>query len=94
RCGIAGPILHQQFVKALEARRRQQGQSSSADNGGNNDDSIGVFMVSHTGGHKFAGNVLVYPAGIWYGRVNACHVDAILDRTVFDNQVIRELYRG
>ncbi|KAI8058045.1 Sucrase/ferredoxin-like-domain-containing protein [Syncephalis plumigaleata] len=108
RCGIAGPILHQQFLKALETRRQQKQTSMTSDEAAAaatttttadasstlTSDDIGVFMVSHTGGHKFAGNVLIYPAGIWYGRVTACHVDAILDHTVLNDQVIRELYRG
>lgn len=109
RCGIAGPILYQQFLKALETRRQQAQATITTNTISTSDelaptetspspaltnDDIGVFMVSHIGGHKFAGNVLIYPSGIWYGRVTACHVDAILDYTVLNNQVIRELYRG
>ncbi|KAI9593957.1 Sucrase/ferredoxin-like-domain-containing protein [Syncephalis fuscata] len=102
RCGVAGPILHRRFIEALEERQKKQAQIANAadestvatDESQTEEGDIGVFMVSHTGGHKFAGNVLVYPSGIWYGRVTACHVDAILEHTVFNNQVIRELYRG
>ncbi|RKP09195.1 Sucrase/ferredoxin-like-domain-containing protein [Thamnocephalis sphaerospora] len=97
RCGIAGPILHRRFLEALEQRRQRDaataGDATDATTATACDD-VGVFMVSHTGGHKFAGNVLIYPAGVWYGRVTACHVDAILERTVFGQEIIRELYRG
>ena len=31
------------------------------------------------GGHKFAGNVIVYPSGTWYGRVLTCHVPLLID---------------
>jgi (2Fe-2S) ferredoxin len=82
RCGYAGPILYHHFIQALKAR----GPSAQA--------SVRVLMTSHVGGHKFAGNVIIYPAGIWYGRVTPCHVDAVLEHTVFGNTVLRELYRG
>ncbi|KAL1919755.1 uncharacterized protein VTP21DRAFT_1686 [Calcarisporiella thermophila] len=57
-----------------------------------------VYMVSHIGGHKFAGNVIVYTQGgkrgIWYGRVTPCHVESIVEQTILHGKVIRELYRG
>ena len=37
------------------------------------------FVFSYRGGHKFAGNVIVYPSGTWYGRVLTCHVPLIVD---------------
>lgn len=31
------------------------------------------------GGHKFAGNVIIYPSGAWYGRVLTCHIPLLID---------------
>jgi len=31
---------------------------------------------------------------VWYGRVEPCHCQAIVDATIERGEVIRELYRG
>jgi len=69
-----------------------------------------VGLISHIGGHKFAGNVIVYlpPGmkgedggahplaghGIWYGRVEPRHVQGLVRETVLRGNVIAELFRG
>lgn len=64
-----------------------------------------VGLISHIGGHKFAGNVIVYipPSftanplrgkGIWYGRVEPANVEGIVQKTVVEGKVIKELFRG
>jgi len=64
-----------------------------------------VGLISHIGGHKWAGNVIVYipPSfssnplagkGIWYGRVGPEHVEGIVGKTILDGKVIKELFRG
>ncbi|KAI9228262.1 MAG: Sucrase/ferredoxin-like-domain-containing protein [Piptocephalis tieghemiana] len=79
RCGVAGPLIAQAFVEELKRRGLEE--------------KVEVRLVSHTGGHKVAGNVLVYPAGVWYGRVVPGHVPAILNAMV-ERRVIEDLYRG
>ncbi|KAJ3035272.1 hypothetical protein HK097_004247, partial [Rhizophlyctis rosea] len=85
RCGVAGPILVSEFRKAAIEL--------------NMADQIVVMGVSHFGGHKFAGNVIVYHRnpkinGNWYGRVSACHVRPILISTVREGKVFKRLWRG
>jgi (2Fe-2S) ferredoxin len=69
-----------------------------------------VGLISHVGGHKFAGNTILYfppgmkgrdekghglaGCGIWYGRVEPKHVEGILRETVGEGKVIEELFRG
>jgi len=69
-----------------------------------------VGLISHIGGHKFAGNVILYvPAsfeipgkgisplagyGIWYGRVEPKHVEGIVQATLLEGKIIEELFRG
>ncbi|KAF2427145.1 hypothetical protein EJ08DRAFT_593428 [Tothia fuscella] len=66
-----------------------------------------VGQISHIGGHKFAGNIIVYiphtevwknhplaGKGIWYGRVEPWHVEGIIEETIKKGNVIKELYRG
>ncbi|EXJ91548.1 hypothetical protein A1O3_00096 [Capronia epimyces CBS 606.96] len=92
--------------------------------------NVNVGMLSHVGGHKWAGNVILYipptfashrPSsassssssrarsslsnlyprphplagmGIWYGRVEPRHVEGIVEQTLMQGKVIRELFRG
>ena len=71
---------------------------------------VRVGIISHIGGHKFAGNVIIYlppgmktsdgssnklaGCGIWYGRVEPRHVEGIVKETVGSGRVIEELFRG
>ena len=122
RCGILGPLLHAEFCsyvkdnsyfpqgtqpppdaeRSVDAKRRGQytGQISCSR----------VTLISHIGGHAFAGNVVIYlpktfkmpngelsplaGMGIWYGRVEPRHVWGIMEETVQRGSVIQELLRG
>lgn len=67
-----------------------------------------VALISHIGGHKFAGNVVIYfpkdwrgrgesglaGKGVWYGRVEPRHVWGIVEETVKGRRVVEELCRG
>ena len=89
RCGILGPILQTLFRKELER------QGIEAD----------VAQISHIGGHKYAGNVIIYlppsmkdnalkGSGIWYGRVGPEQVEGVVKETVEKGRVVGELLRG
>ena len=56
RCGDLGEPLYQALVK--EARWRKIGGAMS-----DGEDGVRVARVSHVGGHKYAGNALVYKEG-------------------------------
>lgn len=83
RCGKIAPILVEQFNKTLKERRLD----------------VDVGIVSHIGGHAYAGNVIYFPLdktkkSIWYGRVFPEKVAGIIDETVIGGKIIKELYRG
>ena len=84
RCGLVGPLLVNEF--------KQQLASTDLD--------VQVHGISHVGGHKFAGNVLIYLPGengytaTWYGRVTHCIVADIVNQTLINGRVISELLRG
>lgn len=87
RCGVTAPILRKEFLRILRSK----------DLYGDGDGDVEIWMVSHIGGHKFAGNVIVHRSegqAVWYGRVEPCHSQAIVEATVERGEVIRELYRG
>ncbi|KAF7184507.1 hypothetical protein CNMCM7691_005575 [Aspergillus felis] len=66
RCGVMAPVLEKEFSRVLRARG-----FSSAGADGNPTDSpehAHVGLISHVGGHKYAGNVIVYiPPGMKAG---------------------------
>lgn len=67
-------------------------------------------LISHIGGHKFAGNVIIYippgikgadgekhalaGKGIWYGRVMPENVEGIVKETVVGGRVVADIFRG
>ena len=52
-----------------------------------------VWQCSHLGGHRFAGNVLCFPHGIYYGRVTPEKASAILEANQ-QGQIYLENFRG
>ncbi|KAL2855509.1 Sucrase/ferredoxin-like-domain-containing protein [Aspergillus pseudoustus] len=71
RCGVMAPVLEDQFRKVLESK----GISTSVDASDSNIDSpdrAHIGLISHIGGHKYAGNVIVYiPKGMKYGKLSS-----------------------
>lgn len=89
RCGILGPLLQSAFGREFQRRGL--------------DAEVG--LISHIGGHKYAGNVIAYVppsmkgnelggAGVWYGRVGPEHVEGLVEETFVRGRVITELLRG
>lgn len=89
RCGILGPILQSRFREAFASR--------------NIDADVG--LISHIGGHKYAGNVIIYlppgmegnawaGSGIWYGRIGPDNVDGLVESTIVEGKIVFDLLRG
>ncbi|KAK4050373.1 hypothetical protein OIV83_003442 [Microbotryomycetes sp. JL201] len=58
---------------------------------------VGLFHISHIGGHRYAGNVIIYlpnGASVWYGRVTPKDVGPIVEATILKGKIIPELLRG
>lgn len=82
RCGVVGPLLVEEFQNAIQQKGKEM------------EEQVRVLGVSHFGGHKFAGNVIIYPQGVWYGRVTPCHVEPILIKHILQGKIIKKLWRG
>lgn len=93
RCGEIGPRLRDVFLRHF------------ADKGLNG--ASEVHLCSHVGGHKYAGNVILYKvepseegeskatvSGRWFGRVQECHVPTLIDRFLLEDKIVTELHRG
>ncbi|KAF2097430.1 hypothetical protein NA57DRAFT_66979 [Rhizodiscina lignyota] len=108
RCGTMGPLFRSEFEEKLTMQGFEvlQGAVGSLGFGGASEKPTArVGLISHIGGHKFAGNVIIYVppsfpenplagSGIWYGRVRPEHVEGIVASTILQGKVIKELYRG
>ena len=80
RCGYCGPILAKLFTQQVAAR----GLAGA----------VTVRRTSHVGGHEYAGNVIVYPEGDWYGYVTPADVDRILEQHVLGGEIVDDRWRG
>ncbi|KAL0081200.1 Sucrase/ferredoxin-like-domain-containing protein [Phycomyces blakesleeanus] len=82
RCGTIGPMLKESLDQALEV----EGIRTQ------------VALVSHLGGHAFAGNLVIYlhngQRAIWYGRVTPCLCPDIVQQSMAQDKVIDTLVRG
>lgn len=112
RCGTLGPILQSEFedklgrqnVPVLVDPPAQKAAQPDHETDGYRP-SARVGLISHIGGHKWAGNVILYipPSwkghalagkGVWYGRVEPGSVEGIVEKTVVGGTVIADLFRG
>jgi hypothetical protein len=52
-----------------------------------------VWQCSHVGGDRFAGNLVVFPHGLYFGRVGPAEVPAVVDACL-DGRIHLDRYRG
>lgn len=108
RCGALGLPLQKEFEDKLkDASIEILPKESNADRT-DSGRAGNVGLISHIGGHKWAGNVIIYippnwdtkadhslkGSAIWYGRVEPKHVEGIVQETVLGGRIIRDLWRG
>ncbi|KAH6652162.1 Sucraseferredoxin-like protein [Truncatella angustata] len=120
RCGVMGPVLQQEFEDKLpkagfEVMRGpliDESVSAPALSGTTGDapSTARVGLISHIGGHKFAGNVIMYVPptvntkdarqhplaghGVWYGRVEPKHVEGLIEETLVKGNIVSDHFRG
>ncbi|XP_058188169.1 altered inheritance of mitochondria protein 32-like [Rhododendron vialii] len=87
RCGVCGPVLIEKFEEEIETRGLK--------------DQVFVSACSHIGGHKYAGNIIIFSpdaegkiAGHWYGYVTPDDVPEMLDQHIGKGEIIDRLWRG
>ncbi|GLJ18389.1 hypothetical protein SUGI_0325670 [Cryptomeria japonica] len=87
RCGVCGPVLIRRFKEEIESRGLRG--------------HVSVSPCSHIGGHKYAGNIIIYGpnadgqiTGHWYGYVTPDDVPILLDQHIGKNEIVDRLWRG
>eukprot|EP01018_Ginkgo_biloba_P010099 Gb_24359 [translate_table: standard] len=86
RCGVCGSLLVKKFKEEIEAHGLQG--------------HVFVRPCSHVGGHKYAGNIIIYAqnsdgevSGHWYGYVTHDDVALVLDQHIGKGKIISRLWR-
>ncbi len=79
-CKKGGPEVLKAFEKAIKARKLGR--------------QVLVTEVGHVGGCGLGPNVIVYPEGVWYGRVEPGDVDEIIAEHILAGRVVQRLLRG
>ncbi|CAO3639965.1 unnamed protein product [Cunninghamella echinulata] len=91
RCGTIGPLLQRSFENIIQQQQQNKKHQSANQN-------IQVMLVSHLGGHAFAGNVVLYThhglRAIWYGRVTPCQCEDIINHSLNKDQILQQHLRG
>lgn len=87
RCGVCGPVLVNRFREEIEYHGLQG--------------KVFVSPCSHIGGHKYAGNVIIFGSsmngevtGHWYGYVAPEDVPLLLQQHIMKGEIIDSLWRG
>ncbi|XP_066322513.1 uncharacterized protein [Miscanthus floridulus] len=87
RCGVCGPALIKRFKEEI--------------NGLGLDGQVSVSACAHVGGHKYAGNVIIFSSdakggvtGHWYGYVVPDDVPVLLHKHIEQGEIVDHLWRG
>ncbi|KAI3703774.1 hypothetical protein L1987_73969 [Smallanthus sonchifolius] len=87
RCGVCGPALVSRFKDEIESRGCQG--------------KVSVRACSHIGGHKYAGNVIIFGSnnhgkvtGHWYGYVMPDDVPMLIEQHIEKGEIVDGLWRG
>lgn len=86
RCGITAPLIKKELERHLRPLGLYRDDNDERPGG------VGIYFVSHVGGHKYAANVLVYRKQaqqmIWLARVRPEHCEGIVRYTVMQGKVV------
>ena len=66
RCGRIGPLVIKKLRELLAAKNVPE-------------TDVAVRATSHIGGHKYAGTLIVYPEGNWYGQMSERNAEDLVD---------------
>ncbi|MED6218593.1 hypothetical protein PIB30_028028 [Stylosanthes scabra] len=87
RCGVCGPVLVSRFREEIEIHGLQG--------------KVFVSPCSHIGGHKYAGNVILFRSSVcgevtghWYGYVTPDDVPSLIQQHILKGEIIDSLWRG
>ncbi len=80
QCKKGGPHILKAFQKGIKDRKLGR--------------QVMVSQIGHIGGCSLGPNVIVYPEGVWYGRVRPEDVDEIIEEHMLKGRLVQRLLRG
>jgi (2Fe-2S) ferredoxin len=80
QCKKGGPDVLKAFCKAIKTHKLGR--------------QVIVTEIGHVGGCGLGPNVIVYPEGVWYGRVEADDVEEIIQEHILGGRIVQRLLRG
>ncbi|CAL5390251.1 unnamed protein product [Camellia sinensis] len=87
RCGVCGPAVITRFKEEIKLHGLQC--------------KVSVSPCSHIGGHKYAGNVIIFASNIngevtghWYGYVTPDDVPVLLEQHIGKGEIVDSLWWG
>ncbi|KAL6309611.1 Sucrase/ferredoxin-like-domain-containing protein [Sparassis latifolia] len=93
---LSGPPL-EEFKGTAEEKDAEVLRQLKLAAAGNGEKRVLILRNSHVGGHKFAGNVIIntpHGVSVWYGRVTAHEINAIVKETIIGGKILPPLLRG
>ena len=88
RCSISAPLLRREFERHLRPLGLHRDLHDDTRPGG-----VGIYFISHVGGHKYAANVIVYRKNqgqaIWLARIRPEDCEGVIKFTVLQGKVVR-----
>ncbi|KAI9843914.1 MAG: hypothetical protein M1838_002410 [Thelocarpon superellum] len=93
RCGQSAPLLRRE----LERHLRPLGLYRDLDD--DRPGGVGIYFISHVGGHKYSANMMIYrkhdvgeaSQAIWLARIRPEDCEAIVKYTVLQGKVVKPL---
>ena len=92
RCGRAGPQIIQSLEQAIE-EACETPLTTSAGIISLQPGQVKILPSSHIGGHKFAGTLIVYPSGHWYGHISKGNSKELLGNVLLESPMPK-CFRG
>ncbi|KAL9620631.1 MAG: hypothetical protein Q9160_004885 [Pyrenula sp. 1 TL-2023] len=96
RCGQSAPLLRREFERHLRTLSLYRDAQDERPGG------VGIYFISHVGGHKYSANVMIYrrksnedgswgggTQGIWLARVRPEECEQIIKFTVLQGKVVK-----
>eukprot|EP01121_Diplochlamys_sp_Union-15-3_P000102 TRINITY_DN10093_c0_g1_i2.p1 TRINITY_DN10093_c0_g1~~TRINITY_DN10093_c0_g1_i2.p1 ORF type:complete len:126 (+),score=21.94 TRINITY_DN10093_c0_g1_i2:349-726(+) len=80
RCGECGPKVYEAILKEITERKLKN--------------EVEIAQCSHVGGHEYAGNLLCYPNGDWFGRLTAEDIPSLFDEYISKGKILTTKWRG
>jgi (2Fe-2S) ferredoxin len=86
RCGQSAPLLRREIERQLRPLGLYRDLDDERPGG------VGIYFISHVGGHKYSANMMIYRRdegqAIWLARVKPEHIEGIVRHTVLQGKVV------